>query len=65
MATIEFEVIGYTSTGMYAELVTAGSSAEALRIAQPKIRRLAAWSPRKVLRWEVRGGSQTVGTKVA
>ena len=48
-----YEVIGFTSTGIYAEVVTAASEKEALRIGKPLVCALNT-TPRKILRWEVR-----------
>lgn len=48
-----FEVIGQTSSGIFAEVVKAKDSKSALRAGKPLVNWLN-YSPRKILQWSVR-----------
>lgn len=48
-----FEIIGQTSTGIFAEVVEAKDSQAALKIGKPLVNALN-YSPRKITQWSVR-----------
>ena len=53
MTSLYFEIIGQTSTGIFAEVVEAKDSQTALKIGKPLVNALN-YSPRKIMQWSVR-----------